>query len=87
MTVQVTNPYYRTAYALVFKQDMDWRAWTRWVDPRLKGLGVRSPTRIGNVSSIASFGRTNLPLTMLLSFGVPLFDDNDRVITENSIPK
>jgi hypothetical protein len=20
---------------------MDWRAWTRWVDPRLKGLGVR----------------------------------------------
>jgi hypothetical protein len=27
------------------------------------------------------------PLTMLLTFGVPLLDDNDRVITEDSIPK
>src|SRR5262249_43271810 len=48
--VQVTNPYYRTAYALVFKQGHGLEGVDRLGDPRLKGkrLGVVAGTPPGN---------------------------------------
>jgi hypothetical protein len=88
MTVQVTNPYYRTAYALVFKQGMDWRAWTRWVDPRLKGLGVRYSDQEWKRQLNRTIQQTQPAINkLLLSFGVPLLDDGDRAFTEDAIPK
>jgi quinoprotein dehydrogenase-associated probable ABC transporter substrate-binding protein len=48
--VQVTNPYYRTAYALVFKQGHDLEGVDTLCDPRLKGkrIGVVAGTPPGN---------------------------------------
>jgi quinoprotein dehydrogenase-associated probable ABC transporter substrate-binding protein len=48
--VQVTNPYYRTAYALVFKQGHDLEGLDTLGDPRLKGkrIGVVAGTPPGN---------------------------------------
>jgi quinoprotein dehydrogenase-associated probable ABC transporter substrate-binding protein len=48
--VQVTNPYYRTAYALVFKQGHGLEGVDTLGDPRLKGkrLGVVAGTPPGN---------------------------------------
>jgi quinoprotein dehydrogenase-associated probable ABC transporter substrate-binding protein len=48
--VQVTNPYYRTAYALVFKQGHDLEGVDSLGDPRLKGkrIGVVAGTPPGN---------------------------------------
>jgi quinoprotein dehydrogenase-associated probable ABC transporter substrate-binding protein len=177
--VQVTNPYYRTAYALVFKQGHGLEDVDTLGDPRLKGkrIGIVAATPPGNnmaanglmanakpyplvidtrVDSSAAammhdlaadeidvgilwgpmagyYARratpalTVVPLVkettgprlayriamgvryadqewkrqlnriiqdnqpaidkLLLSFGVPLLDDGDRVITEHSIPK
>src|SRR5262245_39019575 len=177
--VQVTNPYYRTAYALVFKQGHDLEGVDTLGDPRLKGkrVGIVAGTPPGNnmaanglmanakpyplvidtrVDSSAAammhdlatgeidagilwgpmagyYARqatpaaTVVPLVkettgprlayriamgvryadqdwkrelnraiqenqpainkLLLSFGVPLLDDNDRAITEDSIPR
>jgi quinoprotein dehydrogenase-associated probable ABC transporter substrate-binding protein len=177
--VQVTNPYYRTAYALVFKQGHGLEGVDAVGDPRLKGkrIGIVAGTPPGNNmaanglmanakpyplvidtrfdSSAAAmmhdlatgeidaailwgpmagyYARrmnpavTVVPLVkettgprliyriamgvrysdqewkrqlnralkenqpainkLLLSFGVPLLDDNDRVITEDSIPR
>jgi quinoprotein dehydrogenase-associated probable ABC transporter substrate-binding protein len=177
--VQVTNPYYRTAYALVFKHGYGLEGVETLGDPRLKGkrIGIVAGTPPGN--NMASNGlmanakpyplvidtrvdssaaammhdlatgeidagilwgpmagyyarRTNPAVTvvplvkettgprmayriamgvryadqewkrqlnriirenqpaingLLMSFGVPLLDDNDRVITEDSIPR
>src|SRR5438552_13326671 len=177
--VQVTNPYYRTAYALVFKQGHDLEGVDTLGDPRLKGkrIGIVPGTPPGNnmaanglmanakpyplvidtrvdssavamVHDLAAdeidagvlWGRmagyyarqatpavTVVPLVkettgprlayriamgvryadqewkrelnrtirenqpainkLLLSFGVPLLDDDDRAITEDSVPK
>jgi len=177
--VQVTNPYYRTAYALVFKQGHGLEGVDTLGDPRLKGkrIGIVAGTPPGNnmatnglmadakpyplvidtrVDSSAAammhdlstgeidagilwgpmagyYARqatpaaTVVPLVketagprlayriamgvrytdqdwkrelnrairenqpainkLLLSFGVPLLDDNDRAITEDSIPR
>src|SRR6266576_1494812 len=177
--VQVTNPYYRTAYALVLKQGQGLEGVDRLGDPRLKGkrigivagtppvtnmaaTGLMAPakpyplvidTRVdssaaammhdlasgeidagilwgpmaGYYARRTSPGATVVPLVkettgprliyriamggrysdqegkrqlnrtiqesqpainkLLLSFGVPLLDDGDRVITEDSIPK
>jgi quinoprotein dehydrogenase-associated probable ABC transporter substrate-binding protein len=177
--VQVTNPYYRTAYALVFKQGHGLEGVDTLGDPRLKGkrLGVVAGTPPGNnmaanglmanakpyplvidtrVDSSAAammhdlaagdidagvlwgpmagyYARQSTPAVavvplvketagprlayriamgvrytdqewkrqlnrtiqdsqpainrLLLSFGVPLLDENDRLITEDSIPK
>jgi quinoprotein dehydrogenase-associated probable ABC transporter substrate-binding protein len=177
--VQVTNPYYRTAYALVFKQGRGLEGVDTLGDPRLKGkrIGIVAGTPPGNNmaanglmanakpyplvidtrvdSSVAAmmhdlaageidvgilwgpmagyYARqatpavTVVPLVkettgprlayriamgvryadqewkrqlnrtiqdnqpainrLLLSFGVPLLDDDDRAITEDSIPK
>jgi quinoprotein dehydrogenase-associated probable ABC transporter substrate-binding protein len=48
--VQVTNPYYRTAYALVFKQGHDLEGVDTLGDPRLKGkrIGIVAGTPPGN---------------------------------------
>jgi quinoprotein dehydrogenase-associated probable ABC transporter substrate-binding protein len=48
--VQVTNPYYRTAYALVFKPGHDLEGVDSLGDPRLKGkrIGVVAGTPPGN---------------------------------------
>src|SRR5437870_13045909 len=48
--VQVTNPYYRTAYALVFKQGHGLEGVDTLGDPRLKGkrVGVVAGTPRGN---------------------------------------
>ena len=48
--VQVTNPYYRTAYALVFKQGQGLEGVDTMADPRLKGrrIGVVAGTPPGN---------------------------------------
>jgi quinoprotein dehydrogenase-associated probable ABC transporter substrate-binding protein len=48
--VQVTNPYYRTAYALIFKKGADLEGVDRISDPRLKGkrIGVVAGTPPGN---------------------------------------
>jgi quinoprotein dehydrogenase-associated probable ABC transporter substrate-binding protein len=48
--VQVTNPYYRTAYALVFTQGHDLEGVDTVGDPRLKGkrIGVVAGTPPGN---------------------------------------
>jgi quinoprotein dehydrogenase-associated probable ABC transporter substrate-binding protein len=48
--VQVTNPYYRTAYALVFKQGHDLEGVDTMGDPRLKGkrIGIVAGTPPGN---------------------------------------
>jgi quinoprotein dehydrogenase-associated probable ABC transporter substrate-binding protein len=48
--VQVTNPYYRTAYALVFKQGHGLEGVETLGDPRLKGkrIGVVAGTPPGN---------------------------------------
>src|ERR1700760_2430646 len=48
--VQVTNPYYRTAYALVFKQEHGLEGVDALGDPRLKGkrIGVVAGTPPGN---------------------------------------
>jgi quinoprotein dehydrogenase-associated probable ABC transporter substrate-binding protein len=48
--VQVTNPYYRTAYALVFKQGHGLEGVDALGDPRLKGkrIGVVAGTPPGN---------------------------------------
>jgi ABC-type amino acid transport substrate-binding protein len=48
--VQVTNPYYRTAYALVFKQGSGLEGVETIEDPRLKGkrIGVVAGTPPGN---------------------------------------
>jgi quinoprotein dehydrogenase-associated probable ABC transporter substrate-binding protein len=48
--VQVTNPYYRTAYALVFKQGHDLEGVDSLGDPRLKSkrIGVVAGTPPGN---------------------------------------
>ena len=48
--VQVTNPYYRTAYALVFKQGQDLDGVDTLEDPRLKGkrIGIVAGTPPGN---------------------------------------
>ena len=48
--VQVTNPYYRTAYALVFKHGHDLEGVDTMGDPRLKGkrIGVVAGTPPGN---------------------------------------
>jgi quinoprotein dehydrogenase-associated probable ABC transporter substrate-binding protein len=48
--VQVTNPYYRTAYALVFKQGHGLESVDTLGDPRLKGkrIGVVAGTPPGN---------------------------------------
>jgi quinoprotein dehydrogenase-associated probable ABC transporter substrate-binding protein len=177
--LQVTNPYYRTAYALVFKQGRGLEGVETLGDPRLKGkrIGVVAGTPPGNnmvanglmanakpyplvvdtrvdASAVAMMNDlaageidagvlwgpmagyyarqanpavTVVPLTketsgprlayriamgvryadqdwkrllnrtiqdsqpvinkLLLSFGVPLLDDSDRAITEDSIPK
>src|SRR5436305_9479705 len=177
--VQVTNPYYRTAYALVFKQGHGLEGVDTLGDPRLKGkrVGVVAGTPPGNnmaanglmanakpyplvidtrVDSSAAammhdlaagdidagvlwgpmagyYARQSTPAVavvplvketagprlayriamgvrypdqewkrqlnrtiqdnqpainkLLLSFGVPLLDEGDRVITEDSIPK
>src|ERR1700730_8323642 len=177
--VQVTNPYYRTAYALVFKQGSGLEGVETIEDPRLKGkrIGIVAGTPPGNnmaanglmanakpyplvvdtrvdssfsammhdlaIGEIdagilwgpmagyyarqASSAVTVVPLVkettgprlvyriamgvrfadqewkrllnrtiqenqpainkLLLSFGVPLLDDDDRLITEDSIPK
>src|SRR5947208_3019511 len=54
--VQVTNPYYRTAYALVFKQGQDLEGVDTLEDPRLKGkrIGIVAGTPPGN--NMASSG-------------------------------
>jgi quinoprotein dehydrogenase-associated probable ABC transporter substrate-binding protein len=177
--VQVTNPYYRTAYALVFKQGHGLQDVDTLGDPRLKGkrIGIVAGTPPGNNMAAnglmanakpyplvidtrvdssaaammhdlaageidvgilwgpmagyyarhATLAVTVVPLVkettgprlayriamgvryadqewkrqlnrtiqdnqpainrLLLSFGVPLLDDGDRVITEDSIPK
>jgi len=177
--VQVTNPYYRTAYALVFKQGSGLEGVETIEDPRLKGkrIGVVAGTPPGNnmaanglmaaakpyplvvdtrvdsssaammhdlataeidagilwgpmaghYAQQANFAVAVVPLVkettgprlvyriamgvrfsdqdwkrslnriiaenqpalnkVMLGFGVPLLDDNDRAITENSIPK
>lgn len=48
--VQVTNPYYRTAYALVFKQGQGLEGVDTLEDPRLKGkrIGIVAGTPPGN---------------------------------------
>src|SRR6476619_7132672 len=48
--VQVTNPYYRTAYALVFKQGQGFDGVDTLEDPRLKGkrIGIVGGTPPGN---------------------------------------
>jgi quinoprotein dehydrogenase-associated probable ABC transporter substrate-binding protein len=48
--VQVTNPYYRTAYALVFKQGHGLEGVDTLGDPRLKGrrIGIVAGTPAGN---------------------------------------
>jgi quinoprotein dehydrogenase-associated probable ABC transporter substrate-binding protein len=48
--VQVTNPYYRTAYALVFKQGHGLEGVDTMGDPRLKGkhIGIVAGTPPGN---------------------------------------
>jgi quinoprotein dehydrogenase-associated probable ABC transporter substrate-binding protein len=48
--VQVTNPYYRTAYALVFKQGRGLEGVDTLGDPRLKGkrIGIVAGTPPGN---------------------------------------
>jgi quinoprotein dehydrogenase-associated probable ABC transporter substrate-binding protein len=48
--VQVTNPYYRTAYALVFKEGHDLDGVDAIGDPRLKGkrIGIVAGTPPGN---------------------------------------
>src|SRR5262249_55673775 len=48
--VQVTNPYYRTAYALVFKQGHGLEGVDTLGDPRLKGkrIGIVAGTPPGN---------------------------------------
>jgi quinoprotein dehydrogenase-associated probable ABC transporter substrate-binding protein len=48
--VQVTNPYYRTAYALVFKRGQGLEGVDTMADPRLKGrrIGVVAGTPPGN---------------------------------------
>jgi quinoprotein dehydrogenase-associated probable ABC transporter substrate-binding protein len=48
--VQVTNPYYRTAYALVFKEGQGLEGVDTMADPRLKGrrIGVVAGTPPGN---------------------------------------
>src|SRR5262249_27237249 len=48
--VQVTNPYYRTAYALVFKQGHGLEGVGTLGDPRLKGkrIGIVAGTPPGN---------------------------------------
>ena len=48
--LQVTNPYYRTAYALVFKQGRGLEGVETLGDPRLKGkrIGVVAATPPGN---------------------------------------
>jgi quinoprotein dehydrogenase-associated probable ABC transporter substrate-binding protein len=48
--VQVTNPYYRTVYALVFKQGHDLEGVDTLGDPRLKGkrIGIVAGTPPGN---------------------------------------
>ena len=48
--VQVTNPYYRTAYALVFKQGQGLDGVDTLEDPRLKGkrIGIVAGTPPGN---------------------------------------
>jgi quinoprotein dehydrogenase-associated probable ABC transporter substrate-binding protein len=48
--VQVTNPYYRTAYALVFKQGQGLEGVNTLEDPRLKGkrIGIVAGTPPGN---------------------------------------
>jgi quinoprotein dehydrogenase-associated probable ABC transporter substrate-binding protein len=48
--VQVTNPYYRTAYALVFKQGRGLEGVDTLEDPRLKGkrIGIVAGTPPGN---------------------------------------
>jgi quinoprotein dehydrogenase-associated probable ABC transporter substrate-binding protein len=48
--VQVTNPYYRTAYALVFKQDQGLEGVNTLEDPRLKSkrIGIVAGTPPGN---------------------------------------
>ena len=48
--VQVTNPYYRTAYALVFKQGQGLEGVDTLGDPRLKGkrIGIVAGTPPGN---------------------------------------
>jgi quinoprotein dehydrogenase-associated probable ABC transporter substrate-binding protein len=168
--VQVTNPYYRTAYALVFKQGHGLEGVNTLGDPRLKNkhIGIVAGTPPGNNmvanglmanakpyplvidTRVDSSGAammhdlatgpmagyyarqatpavTVVPLVkettgprlayriamgvryadqewkrqlnrtiqdnqpainrLLLSFGVPLLDDDDRVITEDSLPK
>jgi len=177
--IQVTNPYYRTAYALVFKQGNGLEGVETIKDPRLKGkrIGVVAGTPPGNnmaanglmanakpyplvvdtrvdssaaammhdletaeidagvlwgpmagyYAQQANFAVAVVPLVketagprlvyriamgvrftdqdwkrslnrliaenqpainkLLLGFGVPLLDDNDRTITENSIAK
>jgi quinoprotein dehydrogenase-associated probable ABC transporter substrate-binding protein len=177
--IQVTNPYYRTAYALVFKQGNGLEGVETIEDPRLKGkrIGVVAGTPPGNnmaanglmanakpyplvvdtrvdssaaalmhdlataeidagilwgpmagyYAQQANFAVALVPLVkettgprlvyriamgvrftdqdwkrslnrliaenqpainkLLLGFGVPLLDDNDRTITENSIAK
>jgi quinoprotein dehydrogenase-associated probable ABC transporter substrate-binding protein len=52
--VQVTNPYYRTAYALVYKPGSDLSGVDTLADPRLKGkrIGIVAGTPPGNNMAI-----------------------------------
>src|SRR5262245_15196598 len=57
--VQVTNPYYRTAYALVFKQEHGLDGVDTLGDPRLKDkrIGVVAGTPPGNTLGVHEIGR------------------------------
>ncbi len=128
--VQVTNPYYRTAYALVLKQGQGLEGVDTLGDPRLKGkrIGIVAGTPpANNMAANGLMAHAVVPLVkettgprlayriamgvrytdqewkrqlnrtiqenqpainkLLLSFGVPLLDDSDRAITEESIPR
>src|SRR5437870_1310072 len=89
--VQVTNPYYRTAYALVFKQGHDLEGVDTLGGPRLAyriAMGVRYADQEWKRELNRTIGENQPAINkLLLSFGVPLLDDSDRAITEDSIPK
>src|SRR6266478_3509172 len=87
--VQGTNPYYRTAYALVAKQGSGPLHVTPLVKetsgPRLAfriGMGVR-PADQNWKRQLNRLIQENQPAInkILLDFGVPLLDENDKPIT------
>lgn len=54
--VQNTNPYYRTAYALVFPADSELKGVTTLADPRLKGLRIGVVAHTPPATSLARHG-------------------------------